>query len=211
MKLPKIINKYEDQYRFLSNFYPCSIEMKFGNETYVTRSVEHAYQMSKFEVCSAPFLEIFYTTSAGAVKKIADANKHLVLDGFHDKKYQLMAELLERKFVYGSGLADLLVITGIAYLEEGNTWGDIFWGVCNGKGDNNLGCLQMQLREALYQRMKFDFMKVNSGGWAKANSLSGYNLWKLSDVDFRNMICELLCGRPDHQSLLEALCIDTKE
>jgi predicted NAD-dependent protein-ADP-ribosyltransferase YbiA (DUF1768 family) len=30
---------------------------------------------------------------------------------------------------------------------EHNTWGDTFWGVCNGRGDNVLGKLLMELRD----------------------------------------------------------------
>jgi hypothetical protein len=34
-------------------------------------------------------------------------------------------------------------------LIEGNTWGDTFWGVCNGVGENNLGKTLMNVREIL--------------------------------------------------------------
>lgn len=59
------------------------------------------------------------------------------------------------------GLAAPEVITGavqVASLEhrqreliEGNTWGDTFWGVCRGKGENNLGKILMRLRSELAQ------------------------------------------------------------
>jgi len=32
-------------------------------------------------------------------------------------------------------------------LEETNTWGDKYWGVCNGEGENQLGKLLMKIRE----------------------------------------------------------------
>ena len=32
-------------------------------------------------------------------------------------------------------------------LVEGNEWGDVFWGVCKGVGDNHLGKLLMEFRE----------------------------------------------------------------
>jgi len=34
-------------------------------------------------------------------------------------------------------------------LIEGNTWGDTYWGVCRGRGSNNLGKLLMKIREVL--------------------------------------------------------------
>jgi len=32
-----------------------------------------------------------------------------------------------------------LLSTGNCEIQEGNYWGDTFWGVCKGKGENNLG------------------------------------------------------------------------
>jgi len=42
-----------------------------------------------------------------------------------------------------------LLATGNATLIEGNTWGDTYWGVCKGKGQNKLGKLLMELRSEL--------------------------------------------------------------
>lgn len=42
-----------------------------------------------------------------------------------------------------------LLETGDAMLIEGNTWGDTFWGVCNGQGLNVLGNLLMEIRQEL--------------------------------------------------------------
>ena len=36
-----------------------------------------------------------------------------------------------------------------ALLEEGNTWGDRVWGVCQGQGENRLGKILMKVREEL--------------------------------------------------------------
>ena len=42
------------------------------------------------------------------------------------------------------------------HLEEGNWWGDIFWGVDKktGAGENNLGKILMKVREELRQASK---------------------------------------------------------
>jgi predicted NAD-dependent protein-ADP-ribosyltransferase YbiA (DUF1768 family) len=42
-----------------------------------------------------------------------------------------------------------LLETGDAELIEGNDWGDTFWGVCGGKGNNFLGKLLMEVRKEL--------------------------------------------------------------
>ena len=44
-------------------------------------------------------------------------------------------------------LKQKLLATQNLYLEETNTWGDTFWGVCNGKGYNMLGHLTMAIRD----------------------------------------------------------------
>ena len=44
----------------------------------------------------------------------------------------------------------LLLATGDAKIVEGNTWGDVFWGVCNGVGENHLGEILMKVRQDLF-------------------------------------------------------------
>ena len=44
-----------------------------------------------------------------------------------------MADLLRQKFSHPD-LAVLLLATGDEDLVEINTWGDTFWGICDGKG-----------------------------------------------------------------------------
>jgi predicted NAD-dependent protein-ADP-ribosyltransferase YbiA (DUF1768 family) len=43
-------------------------------------------------------------------------------------------------------MRSLLLSTGDAHLEEGNTWGDRFWGTVNGIGENHLGKILMNIR-----------------------------------------------------------------
>ena len=59
-----------------------------------------------------------------------------------------MAALIAQKFDKGE-LALALKYTGDAELIEGNNWGDTFWGVCNGVGENHLGKLLMARRAQL--------------------------------------------------------------
>jgi predicted NAD-dependent protein-ADP-ribosyltransferase YbiA (DUF1768 family) len=56
-----------------------------------------------------------------------------------------MRDLLRQKFAHPE-LRRLLLATGDAELVEGNTWGDRFWGVCAGRGQNHLGRLLMAIR-----------------------------------------------------------------
>ena len=45
--------------------------------------------------------------------------------------------------------AAFLLDTGDLYIEETNSWGDTFWGVCEGKGQNVLGNILMGIRTDL--------------------------------------------------------------
>ena len=60
-----------------------------------------------------------------------------------------MYQILKSKF-QNPELSKLLLETGDCELIEGNTWGDQFWGVCKGVGENNLGKLLMKVREELH-------------------------------------------------------------
>ena len=53
---------------------------------------------------------------------------------------------LEQKFS-NPQLRQMLVDTGDEELIEGNTWGDVIWGVYKGVGTNWLGKLLMEIRE----------------------------------------------------------------
>ena len=59
-----------------------------------------------------------------------------------------MEEALRIKFS-NPKLRKALLDTGDEYLEEGNTWGDQYWGVCNGVGKNKLGKLLMKIRQEI--------------------------------------------------------------
>lgn len=60
-----------------------------------------------------------------------------------------MEALVLLKFAQNSDLRYRLLRTGDAYLEETNNWGDKFWGVCDGEGENHLGKIIMKVRGAI--------------------------------------------------------------
>lgn len=66
--------------------------------------------------------------------------------GWEESKRAVMQALLIQKFTRHAQLAQVLLATGQAELVEGNTWGDAYWGVCNGVGRNQLGRQLMQVR-----------------------------------------------------------------
>ena len=134
-----MIDKFRDQYRWLSNFHPVTIQV--GEETYP--SVEHAYMAAK---CANPEDRKQFrnpTVTPGQAKRLGRGVK--LRHDWESIKLDVMECLLRKKFLEPV-LAQQLVGTGTAELIEGNTWGDRFWGV-DGTGENHLGKLLMKIRD----------------------------------------------------------------
>lgn len=62
------------------------------------------------------------------------------------KNLDIMRQCLRSKFYLTLDLACSLLDTRGKYLEETNYWGDTFWGVCDGVGENWMGKLLMEVR-----------------------------------------------------------------
>jgi predicted NAD-dependent protein-ADP-ribosyltransferase YbiA (DUF1768 family) len=60
-----------------------------------------------------------------------------------------MYQCVKDKFTRNQDLKEQLIATGNEELVEGNTWGDIYWGVSRGRGKNMLGKILMRVREEL--------------------------------------------------------------
>jgi len=106
-------------------------------------SVENAYQAAKAHPSQRA---AFTKCSAGAAKHLGRGVE--LPTNWDVEKISVMRSLLRCKFA-DKALAAKLIATQAEELVEGNTWGDTFWGVCRGKGDNNLGKLLMEIRESL--------------------------------------------------------------
>src|SRR5574343_763148 len=132
-----VIDSFRGEYRWLSNLWLCTIPYY----THEFPSVENAYQYAK----SFTRPEEFTTISPGEAKRLG--RKIPATKDWEDRKLNVMETLLRMKFAAHDGLREKLLKTGDTKLVEGNTWGDTFWGVCNGKGSNHLGRLLMLIRE----------------------------------------------------------------
>lgn len=131
------IDSFSGEHRFLSNFWPVSVQLD-GRE-YPT--VENAYQAAKTKKDSERIQ--FLDLTAGQAKRLG--SKLILRKDWDRIKVPVMNYLLRQKFSVPY-LRDLLIQTGDAELIEGNDWGDTFWGVCNNVGQNHLGKLLMEIR-----------------------------------------------------------------
>lgn len=137
------ILSFQGPHRFLSNFWPAPV--RYGGIMFPTS--EHAYQAAKSDDVNEA-VRVSLLKSPGDAKRVG--RTLVVRKDWEQVKRQVMLDVLRLKF----NLPDLrrrLLATGDVQLVEGNTWGDRYWGVCNGVGENWLGRLLMQVREECRQ------------------------------------------------------------
>lgn len=134
------IEEFQGQFRFLSNFVPASVML--DGVRYAT--VEHAFQAAK--TLDPKERELFQNINPAEAKKRGRQVK--IREDWEKVKISVMRDLLKQKFSKGM-YKEKLVATGNQELVEGNYWGDVFWGVCRGEGQNNLGKLLMEIRDSL--------------------------------------------------------------
>lgn len=139
-----MIDRFEGDYFFLSNYYACPVTYK-GLEF---KSAEAAYQAQKCadESKKELFTDLTPDEAKGFGKKVA------LVDGWDDMKADVMRRVVHAKFCQNPDLAKRLLATGDEELVEGNSWHDNFFGdckcpICRTKpGSNWLGLILMDER-----------------------------------------------------------------
>lgn len=140
--MEKVINCFDGEYAFLSNFYERPVEW----EGIVYPSTEHAFQAAKV-INPATRLRIAAAETPGRAKRMG---RTVQLRGdWEEVKQEIMYEIVHAKFHQNPDLAQKLLDTGDTILIEGNWWNDTTWGVCNGVGKNWLGQILMAVRRVL--------------------------------------------------------------
>lgn len=131
-----------DEYRFLSNFAGPGFDA-FG-EHWDTN--EHFYQaMKSLDPEEQRYVRI--APGPGGAKR--RGRQITIQEGWDEylKEYYMRLGLW---FKFQDPTArQLLLDTGHRYLEETNTWGDVYWGRVDGVGLNRLGYMLMDLRHIL--------------------------------------------------------------
>ena len=136
-----MIDKFDDKYFFLSNFSPSPFRVDYV----LFPTMEHYFQANKADNQN-DYLHIAYAPTPGEAKRLG--RKIQLRSNWEEIKDEVMLTGLRKKFA-DPELRNLLLATGDEELIEGNYWGDTYWGVCNGVGQNKLGKLLMQVREEI--------------------------------------------------------------
>lgn len=140
----KMIDKFDGEFAFLSNFYPSAISD--GYTTFPT--VEHYFQ-----ACKCEYMDDYDAIAAAPTPGQANrlGRQAVLRDDWEQNKLNVMETALRKKFAIPE-LREKLLATGDAYLVEGNFWHDNTWGDCGCEkckhthGQNNLGKLLMKIR-----------------------------------------------------------------
>lgn len=143
------ISEFKGPYAFLSNFYQSPVDMDPPFPSLVPfryATAEHAYQAAK-ALTREDHDRIAASRTPGDAKKAGRRVK--ARDDWDAHRVVVMTRVVEAKFAAGTELAARLVSTGDAELVEGNYWGDDFWGVYRGRGQNMLGAILMTHRRYL--------------------------------------------------------------
>lgn len=132
---------FSGEYSWLSNMYPCKVHY-MGRDF---RSSENAYVFAKCPTQS--FYDEIVDLDPHKAKKVGQGV--ILAKNWDSKKTRAMEDIVYDKFYRNKDLKDKLLKTGDCYIEETNYWKDTFWGVCDGKGSNNLGKILMSVRNLL--------------------------------------------------------------
>lgn len=131
--------KFIGNYFFLSNFYLCSVKIN----GIIFPSSENAYHYFRTNDKNAK--ESVIVLEPRLAKKLSKTCK--TKQNWNEIKLGVMYYVCKEKFTQNIDLAEKLLETGNIKLIEHNNWGDTFWGVCNGEGENHLGEILMKIRE----------------------------------------------------------------
>lgn len=165
--MPKITS-FTGDFAFLSNFYEAQVIYR----GIVYPTAEHAYQAQKTTDIGVQE-QIRAAPTPGRAKKIG--NSIALRPDWEDIRVDVMEDIIWEKFTQNEDLAQRLINTYPQELVEGNDWGDQFWGVSGGTGNNMLGQILMRARDAL--------MEVSSAMHEMSGSGTDFILGGLEGID----------------------------
>lgn len=135
------IRFFRGKFSFLSNHYERPIKF----EGLVYKNSESAFQAMK---CKNIKDREKFTNLSGKEAKVL-GRKIKLREDWEEIKENYMFRVNVAKFTQHEDLRELLLSTGNALLEEGNFWGDKYWGTVCGEGENRLGKILMRIRKEL--------------------------------------------------------------
>jgi len=138
----KDVKGFFGDFFFLSNFFECIVPHK----GLMFPSSEHAFMYSKLKDGADDDKHQYNYILTLTPSQVKKWGRQIDLrPDWNNVRIEIMYAIVESKFRHNKELHDKLILID-GYIEETNTWGDKFWGVCNGVGRNHLGNILMKLR-----------------------------------------------------------------
>ena len=147
--------KFSGKLAFLSNMHVLTNPIEFDGVEYYT--VEHAYQVArtldlewreKIAACGTPY-------AAKTLAKQAPTRPNWLVI-----RVGLMDDLVQQKFRNNPDLMELICSIPDEDIVEENSWGDTFWGVCNGVGTDWLGYILRNIKHSNYDDAPEDELTI---------------------------------------------------
>lgn len=141
----EVVKGFFGDYRWLSNFHKCTIW--FDGVGFP--STENAYVYAKLSDYDRSHA---WETVSALMSCTPSESKKLgreipIREDWDRIKFDVMSAVVFEKYYRHIELRHQLLATGSKLLEETNHWGDTYWGVCDGKGQNKLGKIHMRIRD----------------------------------------------------------------
>ena len=130
---------FDGEYAFLSNFFDSPLFLN----GYSFQNGEAAFQGFKDMNRTGEFA----TIKPGKAKQLGRQVK--LRPDWEVVKTAIMEDVVRAKFTQNEELQEKLLATEDRLLIEGNWWKDKIWGVSNGRGENRLGIILMNVRKEL--------------------------------------------------------------
>ncbi|MDF5539054.1 NADAR family protein, partial [Vibrio parahaemolyticus] len=144
----------DEPHGFLSNF--CHAPVNISSQTWPTS--EHYYQAQKFLDAQLQS-KIQHASTPDEAFALSRKYEHFVRSDWDDIKLAVMAFIVREKFLQNPPLAQQLMRTGNACLTE-HSHKDAFWGDGgDGKGENHLGEILMNVRAELRHVEPYNLVK----------------------------------------------------
>lgn len=134
--------RFRGNYAFLSNMYDRPFNMCVDGRTLRFTCAEAAFQAHKDPSRAHEFVGLDGRTAKSLGRKV-----DLPAD-WDARRLQVMEDVIRAKFS-DLDLVGRLLATGDDPIAEENSWGDRYWGVCDGVGENRLGEILMKIRAEL--------------------------------------------------------------
>ncbi|KQR21874.1 NADAR domain-containing protein [Deinococcus sp. Leaf326] len=147
------ITNFRGAFSFLSNFHPSPVQ--FEGTMYAT--VEAAFQAAKFLDLRVR-RRIAQAKTPAAARTLGRDRKLQLRQDWEEVKVGIMEDLLRQKFQTPT-LGRSLMATEGRSIQEHNTWGDQFWGISKGVGQNMLGLLLMKVRQDVLLHNDFPILQ----------------------------------------------------